>query len=165
MTGEAEPLAAVEGTWLLLRAGDKDYALDAGLVREVVSYPGDAEFLPVPRAAREIRGALVIRGQPVPALCLTSWLDGAIPARDRAAVLVVLEVPGLELGLAVEAVAGPGGLAMQGEEEPDREHFLLGSGILENWPVRVLNGEALVVRLREELCLPRNSEDESQGMG
>ena len=155
MTADVELIAAVEGTWLLLRAGDKDYALDAGLVREVVSFPGEAEFLPVPRAAPEIRGALVIRGRPVPSLSLTYWLEGAAPARDRDSVLVVLEVPGLELGLAVEAVAGPGGLAMQGEEEPDREHFLLGSGILENWPVRVLNGEALVARLREELGIPR----------
>lgn len=93
--------ATATTSWLLVQAGGHRLGLPVPLVREVV--PGPERYTRLPGAGAHAAGLLNLRGQLVTVLDLGVLVEGAPAARGEHGV-VVLEVDGRTVGLAVEAV-------------------------------------------------------------
>jgi purine-binding chemotaxis protein CheW len=131
--------------------GDRCFALDVGLVGEVVSV--DA-IVAVPLAQAEVRGLFNLRGTPVPLIDLASLIDSRAPsALDKPGVALVVRSDDMTVGLSVDRLdgvvsAGRGSFVPSddAEEHPVVQGFLELPG--EGHPVvTILEPRALLERL------------------
>lgn len=100
MTGST--VAQQENTVTLgtFRVGASTYAMDVSQVREVVRWQ---PVTPLPKAPRLIEGVIDLRGVVVPVVDLGRALGGQRVSEGSEARIVVVEIDGLVMGLAVDA--------------------------------------------------------------
>jgi purine-binding chemotaxis protein CheW len=94
--GEAEEQVVV------FELGSEQYGVAIGQVREVIRLPA---ITAVPRAPAHVHGVINLRGRVIPVIDLRARLGLPDDGRRPAARLVVVEVGGVTVGTAVDAVS------------------------------------------------------------
>jgi purine-binding chemotaxis protein CheW len=122
------------------------YALDIGLVREVVVPQAVA---PIPHARPEVAGLGEHRGEIVPVVDVRAWLRRPPGAPTRRARWIVVRAVGRSAALAVDAVLAPIGLEEAPSPPPEvgpgaDARAIAGVTTYAGRPLLILDGLALV---------------------
>jgi chemotaxis signal transduction protein len=141
--GKGEGKSRLEGTHLLVRAGEYACALPLAAVRRVVRA---LAVHPLPGASAELEGLAEFGGEPLPVLNLGRLVRAPAGPNPTYPVTVVVwvgpldarEMLGLACDSALEVVHVPAGSVVAGDGG-----FLLGEAPVAGEVVRVLNLEAL----------------------
>ena len=130
--------AVVAGTYVRMALGGEVYALPVDTVLEVADLP---DVTPVPGAPRPVMGVCNLRGNVLPVVD-AALLFGTAEARHASQRLVVTELAGRRVGLAVGAVTEVGPLP--GTREPTDGEHLSGAVIVEGALVGLLELDSLL---------------------
>jgi chemotaxis signal transduction protein len=144
LTERAERKTRLEGTHLLVRAGEYSCALPLAAVRRVVRA---LTVHPLPGAAGELEGLAEFGGEPLPVLNLARLVNASPGANPSYPVTVVIwvgpaearEMIGFAADAALEVVHVPAESIVAGGDGG----FLYGEAALGGEVVRILNLEAL----------------------
>jgi purine-binding chemotaxis protein CheW len=144
LTERAERKTRLEGTHLLVRAGEYSCALPLAAVRRVVRA---LTVHPLPGAAGELEGLAEFGGEPLPVLNLARLVNASPGANPSYPVTVVIwvgpaearEMIGFAADAALEVVHVPAESIVAGGDGG----FLHGEAALGGEVVRILNLEAL----------------------
>lgn len=104
--GQASDRTDTARRLVVVRVGLEEYGLPASIVRDVVPYRAPR---PVPGSSMHVEGVISLRGVVVPVLDLRMSL-GAGGARPVVPAIVIVEIPGLTVGIVVDAVVALGGV-------------------------------------------------------
>lgn len=98
--GRADDRSGAAARLVVARVGLEEYGLPAAIVRDVVPYRAPR---PVPGSSMHVEGVITLRGVVVPVIDLRTSL-GAGGSRPAGSAIVVVEIPGLTVGIVVDAV-------------------------------------------------------------
>lgn len=99
---EVEEAESNESNYLSFTIGSVSYALEVGIVTEII---GLQHITPVPNVPRFIKGVINLRGKVIPVMDVRSRFQlEEHPYHDRTCIIVI-EVEGAAVGLVVDAVS------------------------------------------------------------
>lgn len=151
---------AAGGQFLTFVLGDGIFAVDIGVVREIIQY---GPMTPVPLMPEFVRGVINLRGAVVPVIDLQARFGKPPAAVDKKTCIVIVDVQRdgerVEMGLMVDAVSEVIDIAGDQIEPPPqfggpvRRDFIAGMGKVANRFVIILEPQkALDVEEMAALC-------------